>query len=87
MTVPDKITFRPGNLAGPLVTYCDKHGLTPSAAVRKALSEMLEKPEPSMDGNVKNLRQYREARCKHCGKKTMHMGDVCYSCNQRRESS
>lgn len=32
----DRMTFRLGPLAGPLAAYCEKHGTTPSDAIRLA---------------------------------------------------
>ena len=37
----DRITFRPGNLAGPLAAWCNANNATPSDAIRLALSQML----------------------------------------------
>lgn len=37
----DRITFRPGNLAGPLAAWCDANNATPSDAIRLALSQLL----------------------------------------------
>jgi hypothetical protein len=44
----DRITFRLGPLAGPLAAYCEKHGTTPSDAIRLALSRLLRVEEPEM---------------------------------------
>ena len=44
----DRLTFRPGTLAGPLAAWCESNGATPSDAIRVALSLMLNVPPPSM---------------------------------------
>ena len=44
----DRITFRLGPLAGPLADYCEKHGTTPSEAIRLALSRLLRVEMPEM---------------------------------------
>jgi hypothetical protein len=44
----DRLTFRLGPLAGPLATYCEKHGTTPSDAIRLALSRLLRVEAPEM---------------------------------------
>jgi hypothetical protein len=44
----DRTTFRLGSLAGPLATYCEKHGTTPSDVIRMALAKMLRVKVPKM---------------------------------------
>jgi hypothetical protein len=44
----DRITFRLGSLLKPLATYCEKHGTTPSEAIRLALSRLLRVDAPEM---------------------------------------
>jgi hypothetical protein len=44
----DRITFRLGPLAGPLAAYCEKHGITPSDAIRLAVSRLLRVKAPEM---------------------------------------
>lgn len=46
--IPEKITFRLGDLAGPLGKHCDEHGVTPSDAVREAVAKMLGVDAPTM---------------------------------------
>ncbi len=48
MAPSDRITFRLGPLAGPLAAYCEKHGTTPSDAIRLALSRLLRVDAPDM---------------------------------------
>jgi hypothetical protein len=44
----DRVTFRLGSLAVPLATYCEKHGTTPSEAIRMALAKLLSARVPKM---------------------------------------
>lgn len=44
----DRITFRLGPLAGPMAAYCEKHGTTPSEAIRKAVARLLHVKAPEM---------------------------------------
>jgi hypothetical protein len=44
----DRITFRLGPLAGPLAAYCEKHGTTPSDAIRLAVAKLLRAKVPAM---------------------------------------
>jgi len=48
LNLPDKISFRPGALAGPLAEWCETKGRTPSEAIRVALSRMLRVKQPDM---------------------------------------
>jgi hypothetical protein len=48
VSVNDRITFRLGTLAEPLAAYCEKHGTTPSEAIRLALSRLLRVEAPEM---------------------------------------
>jgi hypothetical protein len=44
----DRITFRLGPLAGPMAAYCERHGITPSEAIRKAVARLLHVEAPEM---------------------------------------
>jgi hypothetical protein len=44
----DRVTFRLGPLAGPLAAYCEKHGTTPSDAIRLAVAKLLRVAAPEM---------------------------------------
>ncbi|NBW12877.1 MAG: hypothetical protein EBR82_33120 [Caulobacteraceae bacterium] len=44
----DRITLRLGSLDAPLAAYCEKHGTTPSEAIRLALSRLLRVEAPEM---------------------------------------
>jgi hypothetical protein len=58
----DRITFRPGPLAGPLAAYCERHGTTPSEAVRLAVAKMLRVEAPAMEGHVETIRRVNAAK-------------------------
>lgn len=57
MSLPEKISFRPGKLAGALARWCKKNEKTPSEAIRVALAAMLEVDPPKMDGHLKTLKR------------------------------
>jgi antitoxin component of RelBE/YafQ-DinJ toxin-antitoxin module len=46
--VNDRVTFRLGPLAEPLAAYCEKHGITPSDAIRIAVAKLLRVAAPNM---------------------------------------
>jgi hypothetical protein len=46
--VNDRLTFRLGPLAEPLAAYCEKHGITPSDAIRLAVAKLLRVAAPDM---------------------------------------
>ena len=57
----DRITFRLGQLAGPMAAYCEKHGTTPSEAIRLALSRLLRVEAPEMTPGNPDIGQQAEA--------------------------
>ena len=57
----DRITFRLGPLAGPLAVYCEKHGTTPSDAIRLALSRLLRVEAPEMTPGNPDIGEQAEA--------------------------
>jgi hypothetical protein len=61
MTQSDRITFRLGPLAGPLAAYCEKHGTTPSEAIRLALSRLLRVEAPDMSPGNPAIGEQAEA--------------------------
>ena len=65
----DRITFRPGDLAGPLAAWCKRHGTTPSETTRLALSKMLRVDAPPMDGHVAAIMEVNARRLKPSKKK------------------
>jgi len=58
----DRITFRLGPLLKPLAAYCEKHGTTPSEAIRLALSRLLRVEAPEMDGHVEAIQRVNAAK-------------------------
>ena len=56
-----KITFIIGPLAGPMAAYCEKHGTTPSEAIRLALSRMLRVEAPEMTPGNPDIGEQAEA--------------------------
>ena len=58
----DRLTFRPGNLAGPLADYCKNNRCTPAEAVRRAVAAMLGVESPAMPrGNPRAAEQAKDA--------------------------
>ena len=57
----DRLTFRLGPLAGPLAAYCEKHGTTPSDAIRLALSRLLRFEAPEMTPGNPDIGKQAEA--------------------------
>ena len=61
--IPPRITFVVGPLAEPLSQWCERHGRTPSEAIRAALSAMLRVEEPVMpEGNPAFRAQKKRAK-------------------------
>jgi len=60
----DRITFRLGSLAGPLAAYCEKHGTTPSDAIRLAVSRLLRVETPEMPPGNPNIGEQAGAGAK-----------------------
>jgi hypothetical protein len=60
----DRITLRLGPLAGPLADYCEKHGTTPSDAIRLALSRILRVEAPEMTPGNPNIGEQADAGAK-----------------------
>jgi hypothetical protein len=57
----DRITFRLGPLLEPLAAYCEKHGISPSDAIRLALSRMLRVEAPEMTPGNPDIGEQAEA--------------------------
>ena len=57
----DRITLRLGPLAKPLASYCEKHGTTPSEAIRLALSRLLRVEAPDMPPGNPEIGEHAEA--------------------------
>ena len=56
--IPKKMTFRPGDLAGPMENRIKETQETPSKYVRRLIAADLGVKAPEMRGNVANLKQY-----------------------------
>ena len=57
----DRITFRLSSLLEPLAAYCERHGATPSDAIRLALSRMLRVEAPAMPPGNPDIGKQAEA--------------------------
>jgi hypothetical protein len=57
----DRITFRLGSLLKPLAAYCEKHGTTPSEAIRLGLSRLLRVDAPEMTPGNPDIGEQAEA--------------------------
>jgi hypothetical protein len=59
--ISDRITLRLGSLIKPLAAYCEKHGTTPSEAIRLALSRLLRVEAPEMPPGNPDIAEQAEA--------------------------
>ena len=57
MSIPEKITFRPGNLAGAMAKRLAETSETPSAYLRRLTADDLGCEPPAMDGHIKTLKR------------------------------
>ena len=64
MSLPDKISFRPGSLAGPMARKLDETGETPSNYVRRLIAEDCDREPPKMDGHIKVLKEVNKRKKK-----------------------
>lgn len=62
--LPEKITFRPGSLAGPMARKLDATGETPSNYVRRLIAEDCDRKPPKMDGHIKVLKEVNKRKKK-----------------------
>ncbi len=62
--LPEKISFRPGPLAGPMGRKLNATGETPSEYLRRLVAADCDKPEPKMDGHVKAIERVNRERRK-----------------------
>lgn len=63
--IPEKISFRPGPLAGPMGRKLKATGETPSEYLRRLVAEDTGKPEPEMSvGNPEFRKQKKLAKPK-----------------------
>lgn len=61
MSIPDKISFRPGSLAGPMAARLNDTGETPSNYVRRLIAEDCGVDPPEMLAGNPNAAQQAEA--------------------------
>ena len=64
MSLPDKITFRPGSLAAPMSRRLQETEEKPSEYIRRLIAEDCGKPAPKMDGHVKTIQKVNKAKRK-----------------------
>ena len=62
--IPEKLTFRPGNLAGPMGDRITETGETPSAYLRRVVAADLGTETPEMRGNLATLKQFATKKSK-----------------------
>ena len=62
MSMPEKLTFRPGNLAGPMVKRLAKTGETPSEYMRRLIADDLGRKPPKMDGHIKTIERVNRGK-------------------------
>ena len=62
--IPEKITFRPGNLAGPMGDRITETGETPSEYIRRVVAADLGTEPPEMRGNLATLKQFAPKKAK-----------------------
>lgn len=59
-TLPDRITFRPGSLSGPLSSRLAETDETPSEYLRRIIAADLGRKPPKMDGHVQTINRVNE---------------------------
>lgn len=64
MSLPDKITFRPGSLSGPMARKLEETEETPSNYVRRLIAEDCDRKPPKMDGHIKVLKEVNKRKKK-----------------------
>ena len=62
--LPEKISFRPGPLAGPMGRKLKATGETPSEYLRRLVAEDCDKPEPTMPEGNPQFRKQKKRRTK-----------------------
>lgn len=60
--IPDKITFRLGDLAGPMSARIERTQETPSEYLRRVVAADLGVVPPEMRGQVANLKQFASTK-------------------------
>jgi len=64
VSLPEKISFRPGPLAGAMARRLKATGEKPSTYIRRLIAEDCGRKEPAMDGHVKTIRKVNRAKRK-----------------------
>ena len=62
MSIPEKISFRPGPLAGAMARRLRATGENPSTYIRRLIAEDCGRKEPAMDGHVKAINAVNKRR-------------------------
>lgn len=62
MSLPEKLTFRPGSLADPMAERMKADDIGASKLIRRALAAYLAAPEPRMDGHKQQMKRINEER-------------------------
>jgi len=62
MSIPERITFRPGPLAGAIAQRLKATGEKPSTYIRRLIAEDCGRKEPAMDGHVKTIKAVNKRR-------------------------
>ena len=62
MSLPEKISFRPGPLAGAMARRLKATGEKPSSYIRRLISEDCGRKVPAMDGHVKTIKAVNKRR-------------------------
>jgi len=62
--LPEKITFRPGSLAGPMSRKLEETQETPSEYLRRLVAEDCDRKPPKMDGHIKVLKEVNKRKKK-----------------------
>jgi len=68
--LPEKISFRPGDLAGPMAERIDATQETPSEYLRRVVAADLGVDAPAMRGNVAYLKQFANPKKRKPKRKT-----------------
>ncbi len=62
--LPEKISFRPGSLAGPMSRKLEETQETPSEYLRRLVAEDCDRKPPKMDGHIKVLKEVNKRKKK-----------------------
>lgn len=68
--IPEKISFRPGDLAGPMAERIEATQETPSEYLRRVVAADLGVEAPEMRGNVAFLKQFAKPKKRKPKRKT-----------------